>query len=92
MFQGSGLVWLGHYTGICWQAVLGEAWLVGQLNIFGQMTGPDVTFLYPDLKTALVGEFRNGELVSAFNSRVVGIKEELGIRLSRSRDLIYNVI
>jgi len=82
--KGSGLVWLGHYAegvpvGICWQAVLGKAWLVGQLDTFGQMTGSDVAFLYPDLKTALVGEFRNGELVSAFHAIVTDIHEELGL-------------
>ena len=84
MVQGSGLVWLGHYeegipTGICWQSVLGSAWLVGHLDSVGQMTGSDVAFLYPDLSTALVGQFRNGELVSAVYSRVNGIREELGL-------------
>lgn len=84
MFQGSGLVWLGHYekgvpVGIFWQAVLGGAWLVGQLDISGQMTGSDVAFLYPDLKTALVGEFRNGELVSAVHSRVISVTEDSGL-------------
>ena len=52
---------------------------MGQLDKFGQMTGSDVAFLYPDLKTALVGEFRNGELVSAFHAIVTDIHEELGL-------------
>ena len=84
MFQGSGLVWLGHYeegipTGICWQSVLGSAWLVGHLDSGGQMTGSDVTFLYPDLSTALVGQFRNGELVSAFHSKLISVREKSGL-------------
>ena len=64
---------------MCWQAVLGSAWLVGHLDTAGQMTGSDLAFLYPDLRTALVGRFKNGELLLAFHSRVVGIREELGI-------------
>ena len=38
-----------------------------------------MAFLYPDLSTALVGQFRNGELVSAVHSRVIGIREESGL-------------
>ena len=38
-----------------------------------------MAFLYPDLKTALVGEFINGELVSAFHSTVVHICEDSGL-------------
>ena len=59
--------------------MLGSAWLVGHLDSVGQMTGSDVAFLYPDLSTALVGQFRNGELVSAVHSRVIGIREESGL-------------
>merc|ERR1719430_1142502 len=82
--MGSGVVWLGQYVdgvpaGHCWQAVLGQAWLVGHLDTGGHMTGSEVAFLYPDLKTALVGEFTNGELVTAVHSKVVGFREELGI-------------
>jgi len=77
-------VWLGHYsggvpTGVCWQAVLGSAWLVGHLDTAGQMTGSDLAFLYPDLRTALVGRFRNGELLSAFHSKVISVTEKSGV-------------
>ena len=82
--QGAGLVWLGHYsggvpTGVCWQAVLGSAWLVGHLDTAGQMTGSDLAFLYPDLRTALVGRFKNGELLSAFHSKVISVTEKSGV-------------
>jgi histone-lysine N-methyltransferase SETD7 len=77
-------VWLGHYEegiprGICWQSVLGSAWLVGHLDSVGQMTGSDVAFLYPDLSTALVGQFENGKLVSAFHSKVISFRENSGL-------------
>jgi len=82
--KGSGLVWLGHYAdgvpvGTCWQAVLGDAWLVGQLDSLGQMTGSEIAFVYPDLKTALVGEFKDGELVLAFSSTIKSVQEKAGI-------------
>ena len=77
-------MWLGHYEegiprGICWQSVLGSAWLVGHLDTAGQMTGSDVAFLYPDLSTALVGQFENGKLVSAFHSKVISFRENSGL-------------
>ena len=47
--------------------------------MLGQMTGKDIAFLYPDLRTALVGQFRNGELVSAFSSKVISVREKSGL-------------
>ena len=59
-------------TGPCWKSVLGSSWLVGFLDENGEMSGPDIAFLYPDLHTALVGKFKEGKLVSAFHHRVIG--------------------
>ena len=84
ILQGSGVVWLGQYqggvpVGHCWQAVLGQAWLVGHLDTGGHMSGSHVAFLYPDLETALVGQFTNGELVSAFHNKVISVREKSGL-------------
>ena len=73
--QGTGCVWVGQYrrgrpSGFSWSAVLGGAWLVGWLDGEGEMTG-DLAFLYPDLKTAIVGQFFRGKLVSGYHCRVV---------------------
>ena len=81
--QGTGCVWLGQYRGgrpwgLSWQAVLGQAWLVGGLDSQGQMTG-QLAFIYPDLKTAIVGEFSRGKLLSGFQSRVVGLSRRSGL-------------
>ena len=38
-----------------------------------------MAFLYPDLSTALIGEFRNGELVSAFHSKLISVREKSGL-------------
>ena len=81
MFQGAGLVWLGRYchgqvTGTCWKSVLGSAWLVGEPLSCGKMTGHSIAFIYPDLKTAIVGHFTDGKLQVGFHSRVVSAWEE----------------
>ena len=75
--QGTGCVWVGQYRqgrprGFCWSAVLGQAWLVGWQDSQGEMTG-DLAYIYPDLKTAIVGQFFRGKLVSGFHSRVVSL-------------------
>ena len=63
------LSFLGHYkgglpSGYAWQSLRGGGWLVGQVCPFtGQFTGDPIAFLYPDLKTAVVGEFQNGVLL-----------------------------
>ena len=43
------------------------------------MTGTDVAFHYPDLYAALVGLFTNGELVSAFHSKLISVREKSGL-------------
>ena len=81
--QGTGCVWVGQYrrgrpSGFCWSAVLGRAWLVGWLDSQGEMTG-ELAYIYPDLRTAIVGQFCQGKLVSGFQSRVVGLSYNSGL-------------
>ena len=51
--------------------------------------GDDIIFVYPDMKTALVGRFENGHMISAKTSKIIaercnkGIKE---IRLDTPRE------
>ena len=82
--QGAGCVWLGSYrkglpSGLCWAAVQGTAWLTGWLDSQGEMTGPELAFIYPDMSTAITGHFVKGKLVSGFHSRVVGLTHEGGL-------------
>ncbi|XP_023344428.1 histone-lysine N-methyltransferase SETD7 [Eurytemora carolleeae] len=63
--------WLGRYKdgvhwGQCWQWVEGGGYITGRVNSNGKMTGPDIGFLYPDLYTALVGQFEDGRMVRAY--------------------------
>ena len=78
--QGTGAVWLGSYSrgvpsGYCWEAVLGGFWRVGWLDSDGEFTGKDVAMIYPDLKTAIVGKYSRGQLVSGTWSRVTSVTQ-----------------
>ena len=64
------MIWLGYYgggspTGPCWRRVEGGSWLIGTDG----GGGGDSTYLYPDLATALVGRWRNGQMISAYPAR-----------------------
>jgi len=80
----SGLSWIGHYRaglphGTCWVSMLGGGWLVGRVDDTGAFTGADIAFLYPDLSTALVGEWRDGQLVAGRSSRLTRLQEVHGV-------------
>ncbi len=54
------LQWTGRYRhgvphGACWRSNDGEGWYAGTCGRSGRMAGGDVVYLYPDLRTALVG-------------------------------------
>ena len=51
-------------VGICWRGLIGGAWLYGEVDKIGEFTGDEIAYIYPDLRTALVGRFINGTMVS----------------------------
>ena len=59
--------------------MLGGGWLVGRVDNAGAFTGTDIAFLYPDLSTALVGEWRDGQLVAGCSARLTGLQEVHGV-------------
>ena len=68
-FQGTGVIMVGSYHhglphGQCWQSVLGGMWRVGELDRRGHWTGTNIATLYPDLKTALVGRYKQVMMVT----------------------------
>lgn len=80
----SSLAWMGHYRaglprGVCWVALLGGGWMVGRVDQAGAFTGTDIAFLYPDLRTALVGEWREGRLVDGRAATITGLEEVQGV-------------
>ena len=60
----------GLPSGLCWQLLPGGGLLHGQLDTGGQLSGPALTFLYPDMITALQGTFLRGRMVAAVSAKV----------------------
>jgi len=78
------MVWIGRYkagfpSGTCWTALRGGAWLVGRPDLKGTNTGSEYAFLYPDLQTALFGEWEDGALVSASPAQLVELSHDQGV-------------
>ena len=46
------------------------------MNDEGKLTGSEIAFLYPDLSTALVGEFNDGRMVRADPAVLVSLQLE----------------
>ena len=63
-----GLSFFGWYengkpTGPCWRRLKGPTYLYGIVDENGDFTGDDISFIYQDLETALVGKFDKGIMV-----------------------------
>ena len=54
-------------------------WLVGNVDSRGELTGSRIAFLYPDMITCLVGEFKCGTLVRAKPAKISSVRLQLGI-------------
>jgi hypothetical protein len=52
----------GVATGYSWEFCVGGGYRLGQLDQSGQLTGPEVSYLYPDLRTGLTGRSRLSQL------------------------------
>jgi hypothetical protein len=51
----------GVATGYSWEFCVGGGYRLGHLDAAGQLTGPEASFLYPDLKTGLTGIWSSAE-------------------------------
>ena len=65
----SGLSFVGHFengspVGPCWRQLVGGSWLYGTLNENQEFSGTDIAYLHQDLQLVMIGEFRNGIMVS----------------------------
>ena len=47
------------------------------ISYFGNL-GPDIAYLYPDLSTALVGNFKSGDLVTGQVSSLISVRLDYG--------------
>ena len=98
-FVGPGLGFFGHFKssrphGVCWRELLGGGWIYGHVNDEGLFTGDDIAYIYPDIRTAIVGKFERGLLVKGQAAEVVGERcNELGVKVlkfSRSEGPFYH--
>jgi len=68
----------GRPFGTCWKLFRCGGCVVGRVDEDGEFTGPDIAYLYPDLTTALVGNFKSGELVSGQVSSLISVRLDYG--------------
>jgi len=71
--------WLSRYKngipyGQCWEWKEGGGYITGCVDEEGKFTGKEIAFLYPDLQTALLGEFNDGVMVAARPARLEAIE------------------
>jgi len=66
----------GRPFGTCWEIVRGGGCVVGKVDEDGKLSGTRIAYIYPDFQTCLVGSFRDGEMVSAQSSRIMGLATE----------------
>ncbi|TRY63349.1 hypothetical protein TCAL_10816 [Tigriopus californicus] len=72
------LVFVGQFLkglpyGVCWLGQDGESWLVGKVDQMGHFTGDNLAYIYPNLKTALLGQFKNGVMLRAQAAQLVAL-------------------
>ena len=59
----------GYRHGFTWEFQVGGGMLAGFTDDKGELTGDGITYFYPDKFTTLVGEFNNGVMKAAQESR-----------------------
>ena len=70
--------------------------MVGRVDEDGELTGPDLAYIYPDLTSVLLGNFKKGELVSGQVSSLVSVRLDYGaiqvakvVDVERRKNLIH---
>ncbi len=84
---------LGRLSGVCWKGLLGGGYIVGKVDERGEFSGDEISFLYPDFRSAIKGTFIDGVLESGKFGFVVGSKNVDGILMPKvevtDSDVIY---
>ena len=64
----------GKPSGMCFEYREGGGWMVGTVDGNGEFTGEEaLAYLYPDLRTAMVGSFVQGQMVAARQTELVDV-------------------
>lgn len=60
-----------------WKFKVGGGVIVGIADSLGQLTGQNIAYIYPNFKTALLGNFTNGVMKSARGTSLTSFEEDL---------------
>lgn len=69
----------GRPYGVNWQLVNDGGIVVGVVDDDGELSGEDIVFLYPDMKTAFMGLFCKGHLVQAQSTTLEYVHQDQGL-------------
>ena len=80
------LKFLGNYRngkafGVCWKIIKGGGSVVGRVDDAGELTGIRIAYLYPDFKTAIVGNFTDAILDHGKVAVLKTVIEDRGIKV-----------
>jgi len=64
----------GHRIGVAIDFRIGGGFVVGVVDTEGELTGHDISYVFPDMETMLVGEFKKGLLSSGLEAELVDTK------------------
>ena len=72
----------GQRVGASFEFKIGGGFVAGLVDQQGQLTGPKLSYVYPDLETMLVGQFDKGQLVSGLQAELLDLEpSENGLKL-----------
>ena len=77
----------GMRVGPAWKFKIGGGFVVGKVDTSGHLTGNEIVYSYPDFETLLVGQFVDGVMVAAKQSKLRGIKFD---KLSKIPYLLFD--
>ena len=64
---------------IWWKVIEHGGAIIGHVNEEGELTGPEIAYLYPDFQTGFLGKFENGVLVNAQAVHLECVVEEYNL-------------
>ena len=64
----------GRPSGRVWRGLIGGAWLHGEVDVDGELTGDRIAYVYPDFRTAFVGRFERGIMIEAKEAEVISAR------------------
>ena len=64
----------GIRTGISVRFKIGGGFVIGRVNAEGELTGDNISYIYPDYQTMIVGQFKDGILTSGQFAELVDLE------------------